>query len=119
MAGSSWFDMEALYRLNRIGGPNLTVRMIDAFLDSAPQRLARARTALADGDLEELKAVLHSLISSAGQLGATELERLATEGRSAMQEDESATAVSVLESIEAEFARVQTRLQGVRRDLEP
>ena len=69
----------ALELLLRAGGPKLLSGMIAAFSESAPERIARAESALARNDAPALAAAAHSLKSSAGQLGATALQRAVTE----------------------------------------
>ena len=70
---------KALARLEKIGGENLVRKMIAAFRSNSAQRLAAARQALAAGDLAALERAAHSLKSSAGNIGAVELVRLAAQ----------------------------------------
>jgi HPt (histidine-containing phosphotransfer) domain-containing protein len=64
-------DPEALKRLSGFGGPKLIRGMVELFLKNAPSKAAEAREALDCGDAAALRAALHGLKSSAGQLGAT------------------------------------------------
>ncbi len=70
MAGASVLDPEALKRLSGFGGPKLVRGMVELFLKHAPVKAAEAREALDCGDAAALRAALHGLRSSAGQLGA-------------------------------------------------
>jgi HPt (histidine-containing phosphotransfer) domain-containing protein len=115
---SDRYDEEALIRLERIGGSNLAARVIDAFLESAPGRIERARQGAATGDLEEIEAALHSLVSSAGQLGGRELERATLEGQKQIRDRGFGAAASVLVEVEAAFARFRAYLLESRKDAE-
>ena len=112
-------DGTALARIQRIGGAKLVVKVIDAFLESAPGRLARARQAITDRNPEEVVAVLHSLVSSAGQLGARQLETLATDGQRRVQANGIEAATEVLQDVEAAYAEAETGLRKAREDLAP
>lgn len=70
-------DAAALERLRRLGGVTLIGRMIDLFLENSVLRMESARTGLAGGDLSAVARAVHSLKSSAANLGALHLHRLA------------------------------------------
>lgn len=80
----------ALTRLGKLGGGTFTEKMIALFLETAPERLRAAREGLQHGNLRTLALAVHSLQSSAGNLGAAitqklalRIEHLATEGQTA------------------------------------
>jgi HPt (histidine-containing phosphotransfer) domain-containing protein len=73
-------DPAALDRLKRFGGGKLLGEMIALFLVAAPERIGTARSAAAQGDAESAERALHSLKSSAAQLGALRLQRLSELG---------------------------------------
>src|SRR5688500_16119302 len=66
-------DQAPLDSLARLGKPTLVVRMIDLFLETAPGRRDTLRTAMADGNLKDVERTVHTLKSSAGQLGGVAL----------------------------------------------
>jgi HPt (histidine-containing phosphotransfer) domain-containing protein len=69
-------DPVALNRLERFGGLKLREELTTLFLKEAPARIAMARTALAGGDVEAVRAMAHMLKSSAGQMGAPRVEHI-------------------------------------------
>jgi two-component system, sensor histidine kinase and response regulator len=69
-------DIDALKRLERFGGLKLRQELTTLFLQEAPARIAAARSALAGGDAEALRAMAHMLKSSAGQMGALRVQQL-------------------------------------------
>ncbi len=70
-------DANALTRLEKLGGEQLLNKMIDIFLERSPQRLDDACLGGRVGDLESISRAVHSLKSSAGNVGATEVRDLA------------------------------------------
>ncbi len=63
--------------LRRIGGDRLIRDLIDLLLDTAPGKLAAAQAALANGDAEPIARIAHALASSAGNLGAGQMQEAA------------------------------------------
>jgi HPt (histidine-containing phosphotransfer) domain-containing protein len=67
-------DADALRRLERFGGLKLREELTTLFLQEAPTRIASARAALADGNVEAVRTMAHMLKSSAGQMGALRMQ---------------------------------------------
>lgn len=76
-----WFDPAALERIERIGGEALRREIIEIFVGLAPERISKLREAERDRDRDALRAGLHSLVSTAGNVGGLELHRLALQGQ--------------------------------------
>lgn len=72
--GKDLVDPGALERLNRIGGQEFLVEMIELFLEHSPQRLDAAREAYRDGEVSAVYRAAHSLKSTAANLGASALQ---------------------------------------------
>lgn len=104
----------ALERLNRIGGQEFLLEMIELFLENGPQRLAAARAAFDAGDYPALYRAAHSLKSTAGNLGARGLQTTAerVEGLAA---DETVQGVpALLVELSDGFERVREALEAER-----
>lgn len=69
--------------LYRVGGVKLMGKMSALFFANAPLRLLAVEDGLAKGELDTAKNAAHSLKSSAGQMGAVELQRVCDELESA------------------------------------
>lgn len=69
-------DRGALERVERIGGARLVQRMIAAFLEHVPDRVAALRTS---GDADAAGRMAHAIKSSAGNLGLERLRLIAQE----------------------------------------
>ncbi len=68
---------QALEKLRTLGGEALVSRVVALFLELGPQRLGDGRRAMASGDLPTAERCFHSLRSSAANVGAVEVSRLA------------------------------------------
>ena len=109
-------DMKALERLHDWGGRRLVAQMIDLFLTQAPARLTGLREGLAGGDVETVERSAHSLKSTAANLGATELSRLAGEAERAAAARDLMLVRDHMSALEAEFARARDALSVMERE---
>lgn len=108
-------DDEALVRLDRIGGDEFVVEMIELFLEHAPGRIAAVRSALDAGDLPAVRQAAHSLKSTAASLGARVVQATA-EAIELHARDGAATPIPpLLEELGGQYAQVRARLE-VERD---
>jgi two-component system, cell cycle response regulator DivK len=81
-------DSKALERLRNLGGDSLVRRMIELFCSHTSAKVKEARECLKRDDLQNFGRAIHSLRSSAGNVGASllfdlagRLERLAIENK--------------------------------------
>jgi HPt (histidine-containing phosphotransfer) domain-containing protein len=107
-------DTAALERLTRIGGQEFLLEMIGLFLENAPQRLASARQAFAEGDFQVVYRAAHSLKSTGGNLGALDLQRTAEQVEDRAAAEDAAALGPLLDQLEARYAQVQARLEAER-----
>ncbi len=77
MPDDSDLDPRAIARLRRLGGDRLLREMLRLFLQHAPGSIAAAVAAHRDGDLRGVEQAVHSLKSSAGNVGARAVQELA------------------------------------------
>lgn len=110
------FDDAALERLRRLGGDRLAREMGELFASLGAERVAAARAGVVYGDLDTIERAAHSLKSSAGNVGAVELQRLAESVERAAAEgrrDDAAAGVDALEAaFEAARRRIEDRTKG-------
>ena len=99
-------DAEALNRLRKFGGDRLLGGMIELFVKNAPRLSAEAREALDCGDAAALRAALHGLKSSAGQLGAATVYESCVVGEGLASRGE-------LDACAPHVARIETELPQV------
>jgi|ERR1044071_3289741 HPt (histidine-containing phosphotransfer) domain-containing protein len=104
-------DAEALNRLRKFGGDKLLGGMIELFVKNAPRLSADAREALDCGDAAALRAALHSLKSSAGQLGAASVYESCVVGEGLASRGELDACTPHVERIESDLPQVCHQLQ--------
>lgn len=110
-------DPGALARLDRIGGNEFVVEMIELFLDNAPERLASAREAFDGGDVATLHRSVHSLKSTAANLGAQVLRATAETAEVRAHEEDLDAIGPLLDDLERQFeaARIELTAERDRR----
>lgn len=103
-------DHDVLAKLEEWGGKDLRDQIVELFVEGTPARLAAATSAVDGGNLEEGIRAVHSLRSSAANVGARILSKLAENAEESLARrafDESRDLVLDLES---EFERVRAVL---------
>jgi hypothetical protein len=105
-------SLQRLHELDPQGANRVVERVLRAFEASLARLLPQAQQALAQGDPEALRHVVHTLKSSSASVGALELSRCCSEieGRLRLQQPEG--LAERLAGLDAEGARV---LAAVRR----
>ena len=112
-------DPVAFERLRKLGGNELILRMIGLFLGHVGPRVEEARACDDSGDMAGVEHAAHSVKSSAGNLGASQLFELAGRLEQLAHDRDAPRARVVLEEFEAAFARARRRLEQYRAELEP
>jgi HPt (histidine-containing phosphotransfer) domain-containing protein len=103
--------------LRRIGGDKLIRELIDLLLEGAPRKLESARTALAAGDAEAVGRAAHDLTSSAGNLGAAELQHAAYALERCAADGPAEDLPGLLEELEAAWGRARDLLAETKGGL--
>ena len=91
---------DVLENLRIIGGPKLVRELIELFVRSAPERIAAARAGIENGDLGAVQRAMHSLKSSAGQLGVTAMQNACRRAEHAATSGDATSAESALAEVE-------------------
>jgi HPt (histidine-containing phosphotransfer) domain-containing protein len=79
MNESGPIDRSALERLEEWGGERLLYEMVRLFLENSPERMGQIRAGMDAQELDDVKRAAHSLKSSAHNVGAVHVARLAKE----------------------------------------
>ena len=113
-------DTSAIARiqaLDRTGRSNLFPRIVSVFVSSSEQQLAQIHGALSRRDLAAVREIAHSLKSSCGNVGASQLARLAGELEQACRDGDMRRAIWLERDIErAHPLAVAALQQEVRRE---
>jgi len=78
-SGQYHIDKEILERLIKLGGVELLNQMIDLFSETVPELLEKAKEAFEADDLKTVERSMHSLKSTAANLGAMQLHSISEE----------------------------------------
>jgi len=92
---------DVLENLRIVGGPKLVRELIELFLRSAPERIAVARAGIQSGDLDATQRAMHSLKSSAGQLGVTGVQESCRRAEISATNGDAKGAESAVAEVEA------------------
>jgi CheY-like chemotaxis protein len=113
---SRGLDVPALERLCQLGGSQFAVDMINLFLSYGAQKVEEARKAQQGGKLEAVVDAVHPIKSSAGNVGAGDIQELcALIESSARQHPELVPAQ--LGELERLFAEIKPRLEAEKAKL--
>jgi len=104
-------DPAALDRLRRLGGDEFAARMIDLFGSFGAQKIGEARRALEEANRAEVAKRMHSMKSSAGNVGAVEVQDLAARLEQLALQSQGSLA-TVLQELELSFARTKLELES-------
>lgn len=107
-------DDAAIERLRNFGGAKLVRGMIELFMKTAPGKAAEAREALDCGDAAALRAALHGLKSSSGQLGAATVFQACVTGEELASRGELAPCAAQVGRIEADLPLAIRQLESIR-----
>lgn len=110
MTESEIVDPKAQARLQEWGGPKLLAQMIRLFLENAPNRLDQTRKGLAEGNARDAERGVHSLKSSAANVGAMRVSALAARMEDLANVGDLAALGTLLPELEAEYAAARERL---------
>ncbi|MCU0618375.1 MAG: Hpt domain-containing protein [Gemmatimonadaceae bacterium] len=92
-------DPDAIARLLRLGGPGFVTELLRLFEEQGTQRVAAISGAHAVGNVDEVRRAAHSLVSTAGNLGARRLQGLATALERAAATHDTATLAALVPAL--------------------
>jgi HPt (histidine-containing phosphotransfer) domain-containing protein len=110
-------DRRALDRLEKLGGSELIVRVIDQYLDKVPQRMEAACDRGRAGDLNAVGRAVHSIKSAAGNVGATEVSDFADRIERAAIDGAKDLILPLLCQLDDMLGQVETWLQREKSSL--
>ena len=114
MKERSTLEAGAIARLDRIGGSGFVIEMIELFLENAPQRLDSAREAYDHEDPATLYRAVHSLKSTAANLGARTLQATAASAETRARDEDMDAIPPLLDDLEREYEAAREALEAER-----
>jgi HPt (histidine-containing phosphotransfer) domain-containing protein len=112
MAETLW--VEALDKLYRVGGAPFVLKMLDTFLEQMDERRRNAERAIDDGDWATATRIFHSYKSSAGLLGALQLQSLLSELEEVAGRSDATGARERFAALDACLVETRSALLGER-----
>ena len=110
-------DRRFVERLHRLGGTALLSQMLTLFREHAPQRVEAIRDAVAAQDWAAAAKAAHTMVSTAGSVGAMELMQRSRDLEEAVTLGRPAEVPGLATEIAAAFARVPDPLAAAEREL--
>ena len=111
MANLQDIDSEAIERLRKLGGDKFVIELIDTFLQHASQKMGEALTGEREGNLETIERSVHSMKSSAGNLGAQKMQDFAAQIEELAEKGQAEPIPSLMRELENAFERVKPILE--------
>ena len=112
-------DEAVFEKLRHIGGDQFMGEIFTLFLDSAPVKIEEAVAGSQGGDLELVERAVHSLRSSAGNIGAQRLQDLCGQIEIFAVEGDSDSLAPLIDQLGAAFERVRGPLETARNAVIP
>lgn len=104
-------DSAALERLRRLGGPEFVEKMVDLFLEYTGSKIAEARAAYVASNPDGIARAVHPVKSSAGNVGATRVQKLADELEILAKQGDVHLLEPALNAFEHAFEAVKPELE--------
>lgn len=111
-------DHAQIERLKEWGGAKLQQKMIDLFLTHARERLDQIKSGISAADSDAAETGAHTLKSSAGNVGARQVQQLAEEAEALAEAGNLADLGSMLPMLEEAFEAACSALVDVRDGVE-
>lgn len=112
-------SVEKLRQLELLGGPGFVASLCRDFIKETPQRLARMRQALDQGDVKEIEREAHGLKSVSASLGAAEMSNLCAQIEEATHQAQIEGLAESIATLAAKFAHFERALTQELRNLPP
>ena len=110
-------DPAALERLRRLGGDPFAAEMIDLFVSYAEKKIVEAREAQAAGNTEGVGNAVHPIKSSAGNVGALQVQELAARIEYAAHEGQFEPLPGLVAKLELAFISARLQLEATKQTL--
>lgn len=108
-------ELAAIERLRKLGGDDFVGQMIDLFLEYSGAKIAEARRAGAAGDFLGVAKAVHPIKSSAGNIGAGQVQALAAQLEQLARQQSGEELNRLLGELESAFTAVRPLLEAERK----
>jgi HPt (histidine-containing phosphotransfer) domain-containing protein len=108
-------DHTVLEKMRNLGGDKFIGELIDLFLEHVPKKLEEALAGEKSGDLDAVERAVHSIKSSAGNLGAINIQYLAGQIEQLAADRQGDAIPPLMRELEAALPRIQPHLQEIKK----
>ena len=105
---------EAIDRLRKLGGEGFLLKMIELFLDFGGQKVSEAGAASAKGDFYAAGKAAHAIKSSAANLGAGAVERIAASIEEHVRAGRNDAVPQMVQELQTAFQEVKPYLEALK-----
>ena len=106
-----------LEQLRKLGGDSFAAEMIGVFLEYVAKKIAQGQQAYAAGDLAGVENALHPIKSSAGNVGARQIQELAARIEDLAKKRQGESLGVLLAEIDNAFQSAKPQFEQVRQTL--
>ena len=117
MGDAGNLDSAAVERLQKLGGKQFVVKMIDLFTSYAAEKLKAAQQAHTAGNLAGIADAVHPIKSSAGNVGAKQVQELAKQIEEQARQSKGEGLAELLTEMERAFTAAKSELEQVKVSL--
>ena len=93
------------------------IEVCDSFLTDAPKRIAEVKAAIAANNLSELSSAAHAMKSLSSCVGGMRLMEICRKLEAAGKENDSASILTLVEQLDADYESVQAAVQDYKTAL--
>jgi CheY-like chemotaxis protein/HPt (histidine-containing phosphotransfer) domain-containing protein len=110
-------ESDALARLRTLGGDSFTAEMIGVFLEYTAQKIAQGLQAYAAGNLAGVQDAMHPIKSSAGNVGAGQIQKLAERIEDLAKKRQGESLGALLAELDNAFGAAKPQFEQIRQSL--
>lgn len=118
MAKLKDLNEDVIEKLRKVGGEKFVGEMLELFLEHVPGKVAAAVAGGAAGDFAEVKAAVHSVKSSAGNIGAEQVSDIARKIEMLEPSEVEKSLPPLILELEDAFNRLRKILERLKRGME-
>lgn len=107
---------EIMEKLIALGGKPFLKKMLHLFLENSTLKIQEASDGLRQNDYSLAERSFHSIISSAGNIGAERLMSLAREAELSTKKPDHNEVLDRLEKLKKEFELVKTSVEEIQKE---
>jgi len=111
-------ERSALETIKRLGGDKLLKQMIEIFLDVIPEKLESVWKGYQDKDYASIEKAAHSMRSTAGNLGAVQVQKTAEKVELMVMDHQYSALDSALQELDGAIVQACSAFETIKKEFE-